>query len=53
MCFEWGCGVVGAEKAAEQVAVTEALDSELVEIVRTNVLDKAIGEASGTAGLKQ
>ena len=39
MCFEWGCGVVGAEKAEEQVAVTEALGSERREIVRTNVLD--------------
>ena len=53
MCFEWGCGVVGAEKAAEQVAVNEALGSQLAELVRTNVLDKAIGEASEIAGSKQ
>jgi hypothetical protein len=39
MCFEWGCGVVVGEKAVEEVAVTEALGSELTEIVRTNVLD--------------
>jgi hypothetical protein len=53
MCFKWGCGVVGAEKAVEQVAVTEALGSELAEIMRTNVLDKAIGQASEIAGSKQ